>query len=228
MVNTHEQEMALYLEHVATGLRALPSDVREAELEEIEQHLQALTVAHIELGLPQQDATRAALRQFGAASQVARTLVQAWKRGQERRLPGTLAGAVGWSIAGSIAATGIQFLLSYLFPITLGMTTVAIASRIYGAPWALTLATGYITGRMAPRYAMPGSCLAWLMFLVINLTTFFRSTLPHIPVESQPAFLPRYLFMWMCMSVFSLGIRLAGTRLGRKHYRIARHMRLAR
>jgi hypothetical protein len=223
--HTQEQEMARYLDHVETGLRALPREARDAEIEEIEQHIRSLAVAHEELGLPPQEATRAALRQFGTASQVARTLVRAWKRGQERLLPGTLGSAVCWGTMTTIATILAQYLLNFMFPIVLGTAQFLLAARMYGQSVASALLTGYVVGCKAPRYALRGSLLVWLMFLTLNVGIFFGFTLPHIPAAYLPEMLPRYLVLWAANSVIHLGIMLSGARLGRRRHRTGSRMR---
>ncbi|PQV63472.1 hypothetical protein B1R32_11133 [Abditibacterium utsteinense] len=63
-----------YMKSLKARLSKLTSVERESEMREVEQHLEALIAWHIHQGKSPDDATRAAIRQFGKAERLGRDL----------------------------------------------------------------------------------------------------------------------------------------------------------
>lgn len=66
-----------YLATIEGRLKRLPLARRQAEMQEIRQHLEALAAGHRISGLSEDEAVAAAIRQFGHAEQVGQELGQA-------------------------------------------------------------------------------------------------------------------------------------------------------
>ena len=83
MFNSKVNSLDEYLGQIARQLRDLPAAARADELREIEVHLRALVLAGQQIeDISEAEATTAALRQFGAPTQVGRKLRRAWERKQ--------------------------------------------------------------------------------------------------------------------------------------------------
>ena len=62
--------------------RHLPAEERAVQRQEIQQHLEALVVAHEELGTPPAEAWRLALTQFGNPTKIGRKIGEEWQQGR--------------------------------------------------------------------------------------------------------------------------------------------------
>lgn len=70
-----------YLDHICAPLvTSVPYEARCTLRQEMRQHLQAATSAHIELGSAPEEAVTQALTQFGEARQIARQWLDEWQR----------------------------------------------------------------------------------------------------------------------------------------------------
>ena len=69
-----------YVEMVDAGLKRLPTDEREKEITELRQHLEALMLAHEELGETTETATDSALKQLGDARVIHEELLKTHRR----------------------------------------------------------------------------------------------------------------------------------------------------
>ena len=87
------KELESYLEQVKAQLKPLPAEKQDEELQEVHHHLQALVASRIEHGDSEDEAVAAAIRQFGNAKQVGRSLRQAWNGRPEKPFRVALAGA---------------------------------------------------------------------------------------------------------------------------------------
>lgn len=79
MLNPLEQ----YLNQLRGSLRGMPAEEREAEVREVQQHLELLIAQRMEDGASPAEATRVAIEQFGAPTSHARDLKWAWRRGHK-------------------------------------------------------------------------------------------------------------------------------------------------
>jgi hypothetical protein len=185
-----------YLSEVGQAMKRLPKETQQQEIEEVRQHLLALIEADQQMGISEEEATAAALRQFGAATQVGQAIRQA--RQQER---GTALGAAALLI-GVYAA-------SVLFQIGWGVLQVDpyyshfVPKNVPGLLNILGLGTqllmGYLVARLAPRRAVTGTILGITALSIAQLPLTYRSfqDLLHDPqfMEHRSG-LPDNLFLW--------------------------------
>ncbi|MBA3468505.1 MAG: hypothetical protein H0T53_02560 [Herpetosiphonaceae bacterium] len=75
-----------YIKTVSARLKRLTPAQRAEEIQEIRQHLEALIAGYVAQGRSEDEATGAAIRQFGRAEQIGRELGGAWALRQVRRL----------------------------------------------------------------------------------------------------------------------------------------------
>ena len=78
-----------FVNEVDVRLTALTPEVREQEIAEIRQHLQAIAAAEEALGASEAEAAEAAIRQFGVVGQIATELNATGRRSRLKRLPET-------------------------------------------------------------------------------------------------------------------------------------------
>ncbi len=81
-----DQRIERYLATIAGRLRSLPPSLREEELREVRQHLDALVASHRARGADESAAVDAALRQFGRPERIGRQIGTVWARRRPPRL----------------------------------------------------------------------------------------------------------------------------------------------
>ncbi|RYX82059.1 hypothetical protein EON83_21355 [bacterium] len=109
------RQLEQYLNQLRLQLKALPTDQREAEVEEAHQHLLALIEHRVGQGETHEAAVSAAIQQFGTPQANGKALRKAWRRGEpsrERLI----------SVLHSLVAAGVIFhLLVGIFPFPPGV-----------------------------------------------------------------------------------------------------------
>ena len=90
--------------------RHLPAEERVSQREEIQQHLVGLVAANMALGQPNEEAWKAALKQFGDPTQIGRRIDQEWQQG--RTGPSADKDAIRYA-AGHIGCYFAYFLIPY-------------------------------------------------------------------------------------------------------------------
>lgn len=149
-----------YLQAIAHELRKLEPEQRESELREIRAHLEAMIVRLMEGGLSADEATEAAIAQFGSARKVGRGLMRARLKHESigRVVAAPLCGMLGQLVLMG-ATLGAIVLLDRLLGLEgerslLRYKSGSMVAFGFGVCVSLTtIAGGVISGRMAPRSA---------------------------------------------------------------------------
>lgn len=110
------KQLETYLNQLRSGLKELPENEREAEVEETRQHLLSLVEHRVEAGEEYEAALAAAIQQFGEPRATGNSLRRAWRRGQEGD-GGRWATALHYVVAAGVAFQLITGLvpIAYLF-----------------------------------------------------------------------------------------------------------------
>jgi hypothetical protein len=88
-----------YLDECEAPLARLPITERDEWRDEARQHLLALVEAHVELGVSEEEAVEAALRQFGEPRQLGKKLAAALRRTGCSRAEAHRRGVFAWTLA---------------------------------------------------------------------------------------------------------------------------------
>jgi hypothetical protein len=167
-----------YVEEVASGLSSLPEHLRQEEVTELRQHLDATVESYLHGGLSEAEAAEKAIRQFGDARTVRRDLLRSWHRRKSACQLDTLPGALLVALGTSFAAERLQ--LPSLFEALLRHVpwewlsdqpeSVAAGARVtlfllmFTVAWVLpAAAVGALVGRLAPRHAIVATIAALLL-----------------------------------------------------------------
>lgn len=162
-------QLERYVDALDGKLSALSPEQRSAEIAEVRAHLSDLADGHRELGLSEDEAAAAAIRQFGSP----RTLAAGVQRAALARLLDTPLGAAGAILALS-AVVGV--LLSALLSIGFCLSLPFLSDRFHSAlaflPWfsaiptvARPLIVGALVARWLPRHATRGALLTGIFQL---------------------------------------------------------------
>ena len=158
-----------YLTTVERTLATLPATEREAEVEEIRQHLRSAVAAGLELGLTEAEAIALALKQFGKPQEVGKEMRTAFRRGHyfwnNSSWRNTFLGAV----CAAIVISKATFVLEVFFW-TIGLPDITIFGTGVNTEWAVTttgcllhLIAGVGVGLLTPRHAVRGVVHAYLL-----------------------------------------------------------------
>jgi hypothetical protein len=143
-----------YLSEVSTLLSKMPVSVSDDELRELRAHLTEAFDKARDRGLSDDDAAQEAVLSFGPASDLARDLMRAWRRGQVRQNAVAFLGAVGcFYLANSVATDIFKGLMigwlshPHMLPtVWEGPIMMACAGILIGVAAAMT---GYVFARQA-------------------------------------------------------------------------------
>jgi hypothetical protein len=171
--------LSKYLGAVAHELRGLPEQKREAELREIQQHLESLIASRIESGAGKDEAARSAVAQFGSARKIGRKLRRAHQRREAtwRTLAAPVCGMLG-QLALIWVVLGGMFLVDKLLGFGSGQLFEGYQSHILldiGFTILLHMAPvggGILAGRIAPRSALWSAPLMSAAILTSSLLVF--------------------------------------------------------
>lgn len=150
------EQLDKYLSEVESRLRPMPAEARQAELEELKQHLLQLIEVKKRHGCNEHDATMMAIRQFGSAKKIARGLNNAVP--YQKMGLGYILAALTVFVSIQILTVVLGFFIIYstlsLHTFRIGDSAVAFFFVIW--PCAITpLFAGYACDRLYPRYSLP-------------------------------------------------------------------------
>ena len=204
-----------YLAQVEARLKHLPGERRAEEIQEMRQHMEALVTAHQELGLSEEEAIVATLRQFGSARTVSRELSHALQRA-EKPLPGSLGIAMLCQMAGMWGgAYGLFHLLFVvqtdgLHPRFFANNSAVLIGWTILLGWSfLCLGSGLMTGLASPRKALTGIALAYGITILASFCSLVASRHPH----SVPTHLRWYITTYGVWGL-ALAISMLGAKTG--------------
>ena len=177
-----DKRLETYLQTVESELGEMREARREAELREMRQHIEAIIARLTEGGLSQEEATEAAIAQFGEARQVGRELEKmgTGKESLMRTVAAPLGGALCYVVLALAMFTIDGFVLR-------GTGATGVVDWWHGPMgtflkiWPVALTSGAVSGLVSPRWG--GKLLlslASLLLVLIAVGTWFSS-----PITSQ-------------------------------------------
>ena len=219
-----------YVEEVSRGLEDLTEARRTNELTEVRQHLEASVKAYKELGLEETAAMEEAVRQFGAARKVSGGLRKAYWR-EKLFVADSL-----WGTA--LLAVCIQFIVGgILGPINQllsGGVMAAFKNQFGVAPIAAnvaamlipTLISGYIVGRVNPRFAVRGTLLGksiYSLYSVLGMQLFIlvnEATSPGVIQWSPNSWVIRFGLPVMGVALSALAAYVGSRHAARQRAKV--------
>ncbi len=152
-----DKRLETYLQTVESELGEMREARREAELREMRQHLEAIVARLTEGGLSEEEATEAAIAQFGAARQVGRELEKVGTR--KESLLRMVAAPLGGVLCYAVLSLGMSVIDEFLRGIfTRSVIAPGIEWRYHGPVgiflmcWPMALASGAVSGFISPRW----------------------------------------------------------------------------
>ena len=163
----NETAVSAYFARLASPLAPLPADVRDTQMRELQQHLDALVAAREAQGLSPEDATVSALVQMGDPAQIGRKLCREWRRAQRDPFWPTV-------IAIGLTQLFLYSLINGMFPLPFfaGMGTPAFNGQVFSSFYVpvqlvcaslLPILVGILVGRLLPERAIAGAFFVGLI-----------------------------------------------------------------
>ena len=213
-----DKKLETYLQTVESELGEMREARREAELREMRQHLEAIIARLTEGGLSREEATEAAIAQFGEARQVGRELEKVGSR--KESLLRIVAAPLGGALCYAVLCPARSVLDDFISSLT-GATNMQIGVTawhhgpigVFLLIWPVAIASGAVSGLVSPRWG--GKLLlglVGLLLVLIGVGTWFSSPMTSRLLWSG-AVLPAHV-LGICSGIF-LGARWA-SRLSQK------------
>jgi hypothetical protein len=180
-----------YLNRVARCLREMPEVERDAEMQEVRGHLEALVETYSARGMDADAAMREATRQFGSARKVGEETLAAWRR-PDKPDPGSVWLATGVCLTWTLAWQMLLLLMQIVGVMTIGIHHFynvdnplwRVIPYLMYVPAGLS---GWMAGAVAPRYGLIGTALVYTAMRVCASTESF--TPRHIADAGLPVLL---------------------------------------
>ncbi len=174
-----DKKLETYLQTVESELGEMRAARREGELREMRQHLEAIVARLTEGGLSQEEATEAAIAQFGEARQVGRELKKVGNR--KESLLRTMAAPLGGALCYVILSPWISIIDEFITRLTGVEPWRHSPIGVFLLIWPVALASGAVSGFISPSWgAKLVLGLTGLLLVLIGVGTWFSS-----PITSQ-------------------------------------------
>lgn len=201
-----EDRIDAYLRKVEARLMGFPPDIRQGIREELRQHIGALVVAHGELGVDEDEATIAALRQFGEAETVARRFRRAWSATAPYEKPWLATWEAlktfGAALSAFVALVALSRVLAMFCPsVFRNWLSLPVGALYVGGLFCLPIACGIRLAKRVPTRAGMGAffALAGLTVVAAGLTSAIEGGLCY----NMNEFLTFCVVLWIptgCLS----------------------------
>jgi len=146
-----DKKLETYLQTVQSELGEMREARREGELREMRQHLEAIIARLTEGGLSEEEATEAAIAQFGEARQVGRELEKVGTRKE------SLLQIIAAPLGGALCAVVLSLVMSVVDDFVTRLMDPQFTGWWHGSVWVflltwpVALASGAVSGLISPR-----------------------------------------------------------------------------
>jgi len=196
-----------YLVELDCGLRPLALPERAAQVREVRAHLEEAVAARREAGATDADAQLSAIAQFGHAEDLARTMVEAWRRREKGLNRRGFWSAAALLLALNWALTLIALvLLGLAHRSTGGWHTTNPGAGLIAVYLFTTAATGYVTGRIFPRRAARA---ALCVVAATYLFSFRHLSIGHLSVGHWLLGTVGFVLAWVITMLFTVAMNVA-------------------